>query len=92
MPQIIRSFKEYDPDEDDARIYAKHGQMYDYSKTVYTKATNNIIIGCPIHGDFEMNAYNHIKQGSGCKQCSNDRNRIVQLKRWETYRKNKNAG
>ena len=33
-----------------ARI--KHGDKYDYSKSVYTGSRDRIIITCPKHGDF----------------------------------------
>jgi hypothetical protein len=46
-----------------------HGDKYDYTKTKYTTAHSKIIIGCPVHGDFEQKAYSHI-QGTGCPQCS----------------------
>ncbi len=42
---------------------------YDYSKVVYTYATEKVIIGCPIHGDFEDLA-NHHSTGKGCSKCS----------------------
>jgi len=29
-----------------------HGDKYDYSKTIYNKATELITITCKIHGDF----------------------------------------
>lgn len=45
-----------------------HGDKYDYSKTVYTKSANKVIITCPIHGDFEQRAGHHIA-GSGCPKC-----------------------
>ena len=44
---------------------------YDYSKTVYTKAENKVIITCPIHGDFEQIAAQH-KLGHGCTKCGNE--------------------
>lgn len=30
-----------------------HGDLYDYSKTVYKSSKDKVIITCPIHGDFE---------------------------------------
>lgn len=42
--------------------------IYDYSKTVYTKAHNNIIVTCKKHGDFKLKAYKHL-QGNGCPIC-----------------------
>jgi len=48
-----------------------HGDKYDYSKTKYTTAHSKVIIGCPVHGDFEQKAYCHI-QGNGCSSCSKE--------------------
>ncbi len=47
-----------------------HGDRYDYSKSVYTRATDNIIIGCKKHGDFFQLATVHIHQKSGCPSCT----------------------
>ena len=46
----------------------KHGDKYDYSKVVYTKKDNKIIIICKIHGEFEQCANSHI-MGYGCQKC-----------------------
>jgi hypothetical protein len=47
----------------------KHNSRYGYEKTVYTIKDAKVIITCPIHGDFEQRANDHLR-GSGCKQCS----------------------
>ena len=46
-----------------------HGKRYDYSKTKYTKRSNDVIITCPVHGDFAQRAGNHLN-GYGCPKCS----------------------
>lgn len=48
---------------------ATHKDKYNYDKTIYTKATDKVIITCPIHGDFEQKASNHLS-GQGCPKCS----------------------
>jgi len=50
-----------------------HQDMYDYSKSIYTKMTDNVIITCQTHGDFEQLSRVHLR-GSGCKICSNNYN------------------
>jgi hypothetical protein len=50
-----------------------HGNNYDYSKTIYTRSKDSLIITCPIHGDFIQRASNHLS-GSGCPKCFQDRN------------------
>lgn len=45
-----------------------HGDKYDYSKTVYIKSMDPVIITCPEHGDFMQKPNNHLK-GHGCPMC-----------------------
>ncbi len=45
-----------------------HNNKYDYSKTIYTKSKNLIIIICPDHGEFKKTANAH-KKGDGCSKC-----------------------
>ena len=47
-----------------------HGDRYDYSKTVYTKAKDEVVITCKEHGDFKMLPYNHVTLGCNCPECS----------------------
>ena len=47
----------------------KHFNKYNYSKTIYSGNKNNIIITCPIHGDFSQRAGSHLR-GSGCPECT----------------------
>jgi uncharacterized protein with PIN domain len=42
---------------------------YDYSKTNYINKRTKVKIICPIHGEFEQLAANHMK-GQGCPECS----------------------
>lgn len=46
----------------------KHGDKYEYSKVVYTKKDNKIIITCKTHGDFEQIPNSHLR-GYGCQKC-----------------------
>lgn len=48
-----------------------HNNFYDYSKTVYTTAKKKVIITCPIHGDFEQEAFSHYT--CGCPDCGDIR-------------------
>jgi very-short-patch-repair endonuclease len=45
-----------------------HGNFYDYSKVEYTYNNKNVIITCPIHGDFCQQPINHL-MGRGCNIC-----------------------
>ena len=45
-----------------------HGTKYGYSKVEYVNSITQVIITCPIHGDFEQRPASHVF-GSGCKLC-----------------------
>ncbi len=46
-----------------------HGDRYNYDKVVYVNQQSRVIISCPIHGDFEQRAQDHLK-GIGCSKCN----------------------
>lgn len=46
-----------------------HGDKYEYDNVVYVKESENVIIHCKIHGDFEQTPKSHLK-GNGCSSCS----------------------
>lgn len=46
-----------------------HGDLYDYSDVVYTRAHDLINIKCPKHGIFRMRAYSHLSK-QGCPLCA----------------------
>ncbi len=46
-----------------------HGDLYNYSKVIYTNILNKIIIICKDHGNFIQTASNHINQKNGCPKC-----------------------
>lgn len=46
-----------------------HGDKYDYSKSVYTKSKEPILIICPIHGEFWQRPQDHYLKGCGCPKC-----------------------
>lgn len=45
-----------------------HKGHYNYDKTVYVRSNKHVIITCKTHGDFSMQASNHLS-GQGCKKC-----------------------
>jgi hypothetical protein len=53
-----------------SRASEVHNNFYDYSRLVYVKSSEKIIITCPVHGDFEQRAENHL-QGTKCSKCGN---------------------
>ena len=49
-----------------------HGDKYDYSKTVYVAAIENVTIICPTHGEFQQRPANHLS-GRGCHECGGNK-------------------
>lgn len=49
-----------------------HGDKYDYSKTVYKRAHDNVTIICPIHGEFQQTPTIHLR-GGGCQKCGREK-------------------
>ena len=50
-----------------------HGELYDYSKSIYINGSTKVIIICKEHGEFLQRPKDHIYQKSGCKTCSHTR-------------------
>lgn len=48
-----------------------HDGVYDYSKVIYTKASDKITIICKEHGEFDQVAGGHLSLMFGCPECGN---------------------
>jgi len=46
-----------------------HGNKYGYSKVDFNSRSEYVTITCPIHGDFQQVAFEHLR-GRGCKLCA----------------------
>lgn len=46
-----------------------HGDKYDYSKAIFEKLDEKVIITCPIHGEFLQSFSTHVGKKAGCKKC-----------------------
>ena len=62
-----------------------HNNKYDYSKSIYLSARDNIIIICATHGEFEQTPNSHLN-GGGCKKCAIENTRLRMSIPWETYK------
>ena len=60
----------------------RHGSLYDYSKTQYTRAKQKVCIICPEHGEFWQEAFSHLN-GCGCPKCANNRTSKKELEIYE---------
>jgi len=52
-----------------AEAKLRHKGKYTYDRAVYTLAKAKIIVTCPIHGDFKVEASSHL-YGTGCVKCA----------------------
>lgn len=56
-----------------AEARAIHKDNYDYSKVEYVNAHTDVIIICPVHGEFTQKPWNHLhgnnEKGCGCPLC-----------------------
>ena len=43
--------------------------FYDYSKTIYTAWDKDVVVTCPVHGDFKVKAGKRICRKQGCRKC-----------------------
>ena len=48
-----------------------HNNKYDYSKVQYVDAETEIIISCPVHGDFTQKPHIHLS-GCDCPKCAHE--------------------
>lgn len=56
-----------------------YGDRYDYSKVDYKNRDNRVIVTCPVHGDFQVYAREHL-DGKGCPKCEKGEKFIAKLK------------
>lgn len=76
--RIIKSH-EYDTAEFIKRSNILHDSKYDYCKVNYVNSVSEIVVTCPIHGDFTQIAGNHLR-GWGCEKCGLDE--FINRNRW----------
>jgi hypothetical protein len=48
-----------------------HGDKYDYSKVDYKGVNKQVIIICPVHGEFDLRPKAHYDDKRGCPRCDN---------------------
>lgn len=56
-----------------------YGERYDYSKVDYKNSEHRVVVMCPVHGDFQVYAREHL-DGKGCPKCEKGEKFIVKLK------------
>lgn len=48
-----------------------HNNFFSYEKCEYVNSNSKVIVTCPMHGDFEVKANNHLN-GYNCKKCQTE--------------------
>lgn len=56
-----------------------YGDRYDYNKVDYKNRDHRVVVTCPIHGDFQVFAREHL-DGKGCPKCEKGEKFITKLK------------
>ena len=56
-----------------------YGDRYDYSKVDYKNRDHRVVVTCPVHGDFQVYAREHL-DGKGCPKCEKGEKFIAKLK------------
>ena len=56
-----------------------YGDRYDYSKVDYKNREHRVTVVCPIHGDFQIYAREHL-DGKGCPKCEKGEKFLAKLK------------
>ncbi len=56
-----------------------YGDRYDYSKVEYKNRDHRVTIVCPVHGDFQVYAREHL-DGKGCPKCEKGEKFLAKLK------------
>jgi len=63
---------------------AKHNNKYDYSRVIFISQNKEVIIICPIHGEFKQRPNLHLQRG--CKHCSfKNKKRSAKVKNNKIY-------
>lgn len=66
------------------RCYCIHGDRYDFSKTHFVKAKENVTVICPEHGEFSIQA-RLLYSGRGCPKCGFQRKSQKRSDTLETF-------
>lgn len=73
--QLIHDLLSLTTEEFINRAKEVHGDLYDYSETVYYNSNTKVKMKCKKHGLFEQLPFNHLN-GHGCDKCAHEQNTI----------------
>ena len=69
------------------KIKKVHGDKYTYVEESYTAVSSEMLIICPIHGEFTMKPHSHISMKAGCPKCGKKQAAENNRKSWEVVYK-----
>ena len=66
------------------RFKKVHGDKYDYSKVKYIDSKTDVIIICPIHGEFKQKPNKHYNHKQNCPKCAkiNTSKKLIKNTEW----------
>jgi len=67
--ELRHSLHRYTPEEIIVQGSKIHKNKYTYEKLTYVNYNTEIIITCPLHGEFEQTPHSHIANKAGCPIC-----------------------
>lgn len=73
------------------KAIAVHGDKYDYSKVEYVDTRTDVVIVCPIHGEFPQKPVDHTSRKRGCPQCGVEKSAEAKRKIAEEFIKEAKA-
>lgn len=65
-----RKSHSYSTEEFIQRAQNVHGDIYDYTNTLYSKSSDTVAIVCYKHGEFIQRPSHHLSYENGCPRCS----------------------
>jgi len=69
------------------RAVSVHGDLYDYSKSVYKNYRTKVCIQCKVHGEFYQTPHDHISGKYGCRFCGKESASSKRMKSKEEFKK-----
>ena len=65
------------------KLRAVHADKYSYNNSVFVNARTQMLITCPVHGEFKQRPRDH-KRGQGCRKCFEAESAITRTKDIDT--------
>ena len=67
--EVVKSLHQKNSNDFIKSAHGVHGNLYDYSESVYTNCNKKIKIICKKHGEFVQTPNSHVNHRQGCPKC-----------------------